>query len=50
MIRFGDFTGSRRMWIGGTYTGGTMSAYRNLFPLPSSDLIANTNLKQNEGY
>lgn len=50
MIRFGDFTGSKRMWIGGTYTGGTMSAYRNLFPLPSSDLIANTNLKQNEGY
>ena len=50
MIRFGNFTGVKRMWIGGTAAGGTMSSYRSIFPLPSSDLIANKNLKQNEGY
>ena len=50
MVRFGDFTGVRRIWIGGTAAGGTLSDYRNIFPLPSSDLIANPNLKQNQGY
>lgn len=50
MVRFNDFTGVRRVWIGGTAAGGTLPSYRNIFPLPSSDLIANPNLKQNEGY
>ena len=50
MVRFGNFTGVRRTWIGGTAAGGTLSSYRNIFPLPSSDLIANPNLKQNQGY
>lgn len=50
MIRFGDFTGTPRIWIGGTAAGGTLPAYRSLYPLPSSDLIANPNLKQNPGY
>lgn len=50
MVRFGNFTGTRRVWIGGTANGGTLSAYRSIFPLPSSDLIANPNLKQNNGY
>lgn len=50
MIRFGNFTGVRRIWIGGTAAGGTLSDYRSIFPLPSSDLVANPNLKQNEGY
>jgi hypothetical protein len=50
MVRFGNFTGTSRIWIGGTAAGGTMSAYRNIFPLPSSDLIANPNLKQNPNY
>jgi hypothetical protein len=50
MIRFGNFTGVRRCWIGGSAAGGTMPAYRNVFPLPSSDLVANKNLKQNQGY
>ena len=50
MIRFGNFTGVRRIWIGGTAAGGTLSGYRSIFPLPSSDLVANPNLKQNEGY
>lgn len=50
MIRFGNFTGVRRTWIGGTAAGGTLSDYRSIFPLPSSDLIANKNMKQNPGY
>lgn len=50
MNRFGNFTGVRRIWIGGTADGGTLSSYRSIFPLPSSDLIANPNLKQNVGY
>ena len=50
MVRFGEFTGVRRIWIGGTANGGTMPAYRNIFPLPSSDLTANPNLKQNPNY
>lgn len=50
MIRFGNFTGARRIWIGGTAAGGTMSDYRSIFPLPSSDLVANKNLKQNPNY
>jgi hypothetical protein len=50
MVRFGNFSGSSRIWIGGTAAGGTLSSYRDIFPLPSSDLIANPNLKQNTGY
>ncbi len=50
MIRFGNFTGVRRIWIGGTAAGGTLSDYRSIFPLPSSDLVANDNLVQNPGY
>ena len=50
MVRFGNFTGSRRVWLGGTAAGATLASYRNVFPLPSSDLIANPNLKQNTGY
>lgn len=50
MVRFGNFTGVHRIWIGGTADGGTLSTYRNIFPLPSSDLIANPNLKQNPNY
>ena len=50
MNRFDNFTGVSRIWIGGTAAGGTLPNYRYVFPLPSSDLIANPNLKQNEGY
>ena len=47
MNRFNNFTGVRRVWIGGSAAGGTLPSYRSIFPLPSSDLIANPNLKQN---
>lgn len=50
MVRFGNFANNRRVWIGGIAAGGTLPNYRNIFPLPSSDLIANPNLKQNTGY
>lgn len=50
LVRFGHFTGVPRIWIGGTASGGTLPSTRNIFPLPSSDLIANPNLKQNPGY
>lgn len=50
MVRFGNFSRSRRIWIGGTAAGGTLPDYRNIFPLPSSDLTANPNLVQNPGY
>lgn len=50
MNRFNNFTGVRRVWIGGSAAGGTLPSYRSIFPLPSSDLIANPNLKQNQGY
>jgi starch-binding outer membrane protein, SusD/RagB family len=37
-------------WKGGIQAGKTTEAFRNLFPLPSSELLANPNLKQNTGY
>lgn len=37
-------------WKGGVKDGKVTEAYRNLFPLPSSEVLANPNLKQNAGY
>ena len=53
LIRFGQFGGNasyRWQWKGGAYAGRNFEAYRNVFAIPSDDLIANPNLKQNEGY
>ena len=52
LIRFGMFTGSRYVWEwkGGVRTGRSVSSHFNLYPLPSSDLMANSNLKQNPNY
>ena len=52
LIRFGQFTGSTYLWPwkGGVAAGTSVSAYRNLFPIPSSDLGVNANLTQNPGY
>jgi hypothetical protein len=52
LIRFGKFTGDAYLWPwkGGVKEGiGTESKF-NLFPIPSSDMGANPNLEQNEGY
>lgn len=51
LIRFGKFTTTGVWsWKGGTQAGKTTEVFRNLYPLPASELIANPNLKQNAGY
>lgn len=51
LIRFNQFT-SNGIWAfkGGVPQGTTTAAYRNLMPIPASDLGVNTNLTQNPGY
>ena len=53
LVRFGNFGGSTSynwMWKGSAYAGRNFEAYRNIFAIPTTDLTANTNLVQNEGY
>jgi len=53
LIRFGMFGGDTTYkweWKGGEQTGKNFSEDYNLFPIPSSDLNANSNLHQNTGY
>jgi hypothetical protein len=52
LIRFGLFTGGGYLWAwkGGTAGGTALGEFRNLYPLPANELIANPNLTQNDGY
>lgn len=52
LIRYDRFTEGTYLWPwkGGTATGRGVNAFRELFPIPNSDLSANPNLKQNPGY
>lgn len=52
LIRYGYFGGSDRtwQWKGGVQGGGKFEAYRNIFPIPTTELGANSNLTQNDGY
>jgi len=51
LIRFDQFTTSGVWpWKGGEEQGKTTDAKYNIFPLPATDLAANPNLKQNDGY
>lgn len=52
LIRFGKFTGGSYLWPwkGGTPEGKAVDDYLAIFPLPSDEIGANTNLKQNTGY
>jgi hypothetical protein len=52
LIRFGLFTGGDYVWAwkGGSPTGTSTEEYRDLYPLPASELTANPNLVQNPGY
>ena len=53
LIRFGKFGGTtdyKWQWKGGAYAGRDFEAYRNVFAIPNDDILANPNLKQNEGY
>jgi starch-binding outer membrane protein, SusD/RagB family len=51
LIRYGKFTTAGVWsWKGNVAAGKTTEAFRNLYPLPASELIANKNLTQNTGY
>lgn len=52
LIRFNKFTASDYLWSwkGNTQAGKGLDTKFNIFPLPSSDITANPNLKQNDGY
>jgi hypothetical protein len=52
LVRFGKFTGGSYLWPfkGGVKAGAAVPAHRNIYPIPTADLIANPNLVQNTGY
>lgn len=52
LIRHDKFTTARYLWPwkGGVKDGRSISSHYNLYPLPSTDLMANPNLKQNPNY
>jgi starch-binding outer membrane protein, SusD/RagB family len=52
LVRFGRFTGGTSIWAwkGGAAGGTATESFRDLYPLPASELTANTNLVQNPGY
>ncbi len=52
LIRFGKYTTGAYLWPwkGNVKEGKAVDSYRNLFPIPTRDLIANPNLVQNPGY
>lgn len=52
LVRFGRFSESSYLWPwkGGVPEGKSTSKHLEVFPIPSSDLGANPNLRQNPGY
>jgi len=51
LIRFGRFTNAGIWpWKGGSQVGETTEEFRNLFPIPEAELLANPSLEQNVGY
>ncbi|MDR2448693.1 MAG: RagB/SusD family nutrient uptake outer membrane protein [Prevotellaceae bacterium] len=52
LIRYNQFTTGDYLWEwkGGVQVGRAVSGHFNIYPLPSPDLQANTNLKQNPQY
>jgi hypothetical protein len=52
LIRFGQFTTNAYLWAwkGGVPGGTAVESKYNIFPIPSTDLSANPNLVQNDGY
>ncbi|MDX1907583.1 MAG: RagB/SusD family nutrient uptake outer membrane protein [Bacteroidia bacterium] len=52
LIRFGRYTGDAYIWPwkGSVKEGQAVSSHFRLYPIPSSDLVANPNLVQNPGY
>ena len=52
LIRYNRFTTSDYVWQwkGGTHDGQSVEDYKNLYPIPVSDMMVNPNLEQNPGY
>lgn len=52
LIRFGKFTSADYLWEfkGGQAAGKALDDKYKLFPIPETDLSANSNIKQNTGY
>jgi hypothetical protein len=52
LVRFDRFAGGAYVWAwkGGVPDGQATDEYRDLYPLPASELRANPNLSQNPGY
>ena len=53
LIRFGYYGGNssyKWQWKAGNYDGANFDKYRNIFAIPTSDITANKNLEQNDGY
>jgi hypothetical protein len=51
LIRFGRFTTAGVWsWKGNVQAGTTTEAYRDLYPIPANEIVANPNLTQNTGY
>jgi hypothetical protein len=51
LIRFGQFSDvGVWSWKGGVPAGKTTEKFRDLYPIPASELAANPNIKQNPGY
>lgn len=52
LIRFNLFTTGDYVWDwkGGSYAGIAVNSCYNIFPIPSAELAANSNMKQNDGY
>jgi starch-binding outer membrane protein, SusD/RagB family len=52
LIRYGKFTEATYLWQwkGGVPAGRAVESYRTLYPIPASEIQANTNLVQNTGY
>src|SRR6185437_7328420 len=52
LIRYNEFTTNAYLWAwkGGVAGGTAVDPKYNIFPIPSTDLSANPNLKQNKDY
>jgi hypothetical protein len=52
LIRYDKFVTSAYLWAwkGNTFNGQATEAFRNLYPIPASEVAANPNIKQNPGY
>jgi hypothetical protein len=48
-VRFGRFTGGTYIWSwkGGQQAGVSTDTFRDLYPIPANELVANPNLTQN---